>query len=241
MRFVPVPITRGPTDGQTVLFSIWETRVADYEKFIRKDRKREWPEAGFEQKADHPAVNVSWEDAVAFCAWLTEEDRKKGVLGVDKRYRLPSDHEWSCAVGLGREEDAEVIPSAKNAKIADIYPWGKKFPPPSGAGNYYGEETKRNPVSDGREPIEGYDDGFDRTAPVGSFEVNEYGLYDMGGNVWEWCGDWYSTAEEKRVLRGASWNNYTEDYLRSSHRVNRTPTSRLNDRGVRVVVAGGGG
>tara|TARA_R110000850_G_scaffold3926_2_gene18677 strand:- start:124 stop:3600 length:3477 start_codon:yes stop_codon:yes gene_type:complete len=238
MRFVPVPITGGPSDGEIVLFSIWETRVADYEAFIKTNRNREWPELDFKQDDDHPAVNVTWEDAVAFCEWLTEEDRKKGKLGKDEHYRLPTDHEWSCAVGIGKEEDEALLPDAKSGKIADIYPWGKKFPPPKGAGNYYGEETKGNPF-DIREPIEGYDDGYDRTAPVGSFEVNEYGLYDMGGNVWECCQEWVSTKQVRRVLRGGS--GLDSRLLLSSARFSTPPDRSIGFSGFRVVVAGVGG
>jgi len=238
MKLVPVPITGGPSDGETVLFGIWETRVKDYAAFIKENKAHEWPKVDFPQTGDHPAVNVSWEDAQAFCEWLTELDWKKGKLGKGERYRLPTDHEWSCAVGLGREEDAEEIISEKNAKIADIYPWGKKWPPPKGAGNYYGEECARNPASypfgdQNRRSIEGYDDGFDRTSPVGSFKPNGFGLYDMGGNVMEWC-------EENRVLRGASWaGDDTETYLRSSRRVNRPSNTRTHNIGFRIVVASG--
>ena len=118
MRFVPVPITGGPTAGQgelapghqpplvpgaatSVLFSVWDTRVQDYAEFV-KETKREWPKPEFQQGPTHPAVMVSWDDATAFCAWLTERERKAGKLGANERYRLPSDHEWSCAVGLAR-------------------------------------------------------------------------------------------------------------------------------------------
>ncbi len=239
MKFVPVPITGGPSDGKRVLFSIWETRVEDYKAFIKTDRTREWHDADYIQTDDHPAVIVSWDDAQAFCQWLTKEDRKDGKLGKDEHYRLPTDHEWTCAAGLGREEDADVMPWAKDGKIADIYPRGKKFPPPKSAGNYYGEECKRNPIDDWTS-IEGYDDGFDRTAPVGSFEANKYGLFDMGGNVWEWCEDWFSIEEERRVLRGASWHNSKENDLRSSRRNNAIPSVHYNNFGFRVVVAGGG-
>ncbi len=72
MRFVPVKITGGPTRGRTVLFSVWETRKEDYEVFIRKNRDRVWPELAFQQERYAPAVNVSWEDAQAFCKWLTK-------------------------------------------------------------------------------------------------------------------------------------------------------------------------
>ena len=69
--------------------------MKDYEKFIRKDRKREWPGLDFKQRDGHPAVMVSWDDAAAFCAWLTEEERKKGVIGKKDRraddQRAPGD------------------------------------------------------------------------------------------------------------------------------------------------------
>jgi len=156
MRFVPVPITGGPSEGKTIRFSVWETRVKDYAEFV-KDEKRDWPKPDFAQGDDHPAVMVSWEDATAFCAWLTKEERRKRKIGPKDVYRLPTDHEWSCAVGIGKEEDAAAAPAAKDVKITR-YPWGVEFPPPKGAGNYSGEETKRTPVS-GQRPIPGYDDG----------------------------------------------------------------------------------
>ena len=61
MRFVPVLITGGPSDGKTVLFSVRETRVKDYETFIKHNRDREWSEPDFEQEADPPALNMIWE------------------------------------------------------------------------------------------------------------------------------------------------------------------------------------
>ncbi len=239
MKFVPVPIVGGPTAGKTIRFCIWETRVQDYEEFV-KDTKTEWSKPDFEQGPDHPAVNVSWEDATAFCAWLTKEERRKRKIGPKDTYRLPSDHEWSCAVGIGNEEDASLAPVAKNGKVSG-YPWGKEFPPPAKAGNYNGEETARNPVS-GQKPIPGYNDAFDRTAPVGSFPANAFGLHDLGGNVWEWCHEWNDPAvADNRVLRGGSWNDYAVFNLRSSRRSDGTPTSRNDDDGFRVVLELGSG
>ncbi len=72
MKFVPVPISGGPTDQQRVLFSVWDTRVQDYERFA-KETQRDWPKPDFEQGPTHPAVMVSWEDATAFCQWLTAQ------------------------------------------------------------------------------------------------------------------------------------------------------------------------
>ncbi len=246
MRFVPVPITGGPTDGQRVLFSVWETRVKDYADFIKKDRNREWPVPDFNQADDHPAVIVSWEDAVAFCAWLTQEDRNKGLIGKDERYRLPTDHEWSCAVGIGPKEDPSVTPAAKDGKLRNLYAWGSQWPPPKGAGNFCGDETARNPARDSeggpRQPIEGYDDGYDRTAPVGSFEATAFGLFDLGGNVREICEDWFDPAtKDRRVLRGAAWSDSKESGLRSSYRFAYPPTNRYSAFGFRMVLSPYGG
>lgn len=192
MKFVPVPITGGPTDKQRVLFSVWVTRVQDYEVFV-KETKREWLKPNFDQGPTHPAANVSWEDATAFCTWLTERERKAGKLSAGEVYRLPSDHEWSCGVGIGDKEDAAKLPSDKSGKINEVFPWGTQWPPPQGAGNYAGEESQSNPAARNSPrangAIAGYADGFVYTSTVDSFSSNRFGLHDMG----ETCGSGVTT------------------------------------------------
>ncbi len=80
----------------------------------------------------------------------------------------------------------------------------------------------------------GKDKQDETTAPVGTFKPNEYGLYDMAGNVLEWCQDWYSSEQEYKVLRGGSW--YGDAYaLRVAYRNGNDPLGRAGDYGVRCV------
>jgi hypothetical protein len=214
-KFVPVA-------GVDVLFAVWATRVQDYRAFADETR-REWPKPGFEQGPTHPAVNVSWDDAQAFCTWLTKKEQAAGRLGPDQQYRLPTDAEWSVAVGLN--EPSGGTPQSKDAQIKGVYPWGTQWPPPRGAGNYAASLNV---------------DDFANTSPVGSFAANRYGLYDMGGNVWQWCEDWYNNNEQKyRVLRGASFGLDDPDSLLSSYRLHGTPGIRFYGVGFRAVVAVG--
>ncbi len=237
MKFVPVPITGGPTDKQRVLFSVWETRVQDYEVFV-KATGRERPKAMFEQGPTHPAVNVSWEDATAFCAWLTEREHTAGTLGANERYRLPTDHEWSCTVGIEERENPLLSPSVKSGKLLDVFPWGSVWPPPPGAGNFSGEETLGQKTFANLASLKGYRDDFFATAPVGSFPPDRAGLYDLSGNVSEWCEDWHEGTHQKgRVHRGGDWNKAEHDWLLSSYRGGDEPAKRARNYGFRCVLA----
>jgi Sulfatase-modifying factor enzyme 1 len=245
MKFVPVP-------GTQVLFCIWDTRVEDFQAFVNdagydatggmwslgqdgwKQLGTTWKEPGFSQVPTDPVVGVSWYDATAFCTWLTNREHRSGTLTQDRFYRLPTDQEWSIAAGLDSEPGN--TPEEKDSKIA-VYPWGKEWPPPHGAGNYCGEEAKIGNESGSLIVIHGYEDGYPRTSPVGSFAANRNGLYDMGGNVWQWCEDWYNSEQIYRVLRGASWYEYNPARILSSFRRLHTPDRRGADAGFRCVVA----
>ena len=222
MPFVPVK-------GTDVQFCIWETRVKDYAAYAAANAGvvESWKKPfgdKFKQTDTHPVVKVSWHDANAFCAWLTKKELAEGKIKAGQKYRLPTDAEWSVAVGLGKEEGN--TPEEKQMGIKDVYPWGKELPPPVEAGNY----NKSLKV-----------DKFEYTAPVGSFAANKLGLHDMGGNVWEWCEDKYSPTSTRRVLRGASWGIFYRDYLLSSYRYGGAPADRDYDVGFRCVLVDGSG
>jgi formylglycine-generating enzyme required for sulfatase activity len=229
MEFVPVPITGGPTDTAKghgfVLFSKTLATVAQFREFVQAGNKnRPWPKPDFAQGDDHPAVNVSWNDANGFCVWLTAREHQASRLPAAAKYRLPTDHEWSCAVGIGAQEDAGASPKSKAGEI-HVYPWGAAWPPPKGAGNYAESISY---------------DGYDHTSPVKAFSPNVFGLYDMGGNVWQWCADKLdpgdSSAAALRVLRGASWGSGAEKFLRSSSRASGRPADQDELNGFRCVL-----
>ncbi|MBC8165662.1 MAG: SUMF1/EgtB/PvdO family nonheme iron enzyme [Bryobacteraceae bacterium] len=215
-----------------VEFCIWQTRVKDFETFAKAVNLRStgWKTAGFSQGPDHPVVNVTWQEAIAFCKWLTDAERKAGLISANQFYRLPTDLEWSRATGL--PEEPGKTPESRDMGIPDVYPWGTQWPPPPGSGNYTGEETGSDVA------IKGYDDGFAWTSPVGSFAPNKAGLYDMGGNVWQWCMDTWNAESKAKVLRGASWyNGALKLSLLSSCRVHAAPDSSTDNYGFRVVRA----
>ena len=236
MKFVPVPISGNPAGPRTVLFSIWETRVRDYETFVRRT-KQTWPKPNFKQTEMHAAVMVTWDDANEFCKWLTDKERDEGKIGLKDRYRLPTDHEWSCAIGIGADEDADATPSEKNGKIANVYPWGNSWPPPPESGNFCGEETARNPIP-GRPPIQGYKDDFERMAPVGKFPANQFGLHDLAGNATELVEDWYKP--ESPTMRGSCYSWRTPGRFLSSFRIGTPRNSRSSAIGFRCVLEAGG-
>src|SRR5205807_7669566 len=86
------------------------------------------------REPEHPVANVSWEDAKAFCEWLTKKESTEGKLPTGMNYRLPTDEEWSRAVGLQFESGA--TPKERDGKNQVDFPWGTGFPPKGKVGNY---------------------------------------------------------------------------------------------------------
>ncbi|MBU1613593.1 SUMF1/EgtB/PvdO family nonheme iron enzyme [Patescibacteria group bacterium] len=174
---------------------------------------------------NHPVIHVSWNDAVAYCDWLSRTTGQK--------YRLATEAEWEYAARSG----------GKNYK----YSWGNFGPEGKRGGNIADESLKRVFGSSGI--LDGYNDGYVYTAPVGFYDPNELGLYDMTGNVWEWCADWYDgkyynkspehnptgpSSGEYPVLRGGSW--YEDPvYVSCASRGGSLPDARNNGYGFRCV------
>jgi formylglycine-generating enzyme required for sulfatase activity len=180
---------------------------------------------------NHPVINVSWNDATAYCEWLS---KKTGHL-----YRLPTEAEWEFAAGNGARHTT--------------YSWGNGNPIGKKGGNI-NDETVKMQFSD-EEIWNGYNDGFLYTAPVGSFNSNDFGLYDMTGNVWEWCSDFYDynyyksspsldpkgpltgtlKAGYNHSMRGGSWHHESK-LLRIPYRAYSSPTYCQIDIGFRVAM-----
>ena len=236
MKFIPVP-------GCEVLFSIHETRNAEWQVFrameesIRPSWRRTdeddrastghpvfglqgWedaPRAITQDRLDHPAQGVSWMDAQFFCNWLTLRERQEGRLKGNQYYRLPTDGEWSIAAA---------------AAPADVL-----------TGNYAGPEarTDRWPANF---PTSRTGDAFPETSPAGSFPPSATGLYDMGGNALEWVEDDpgtpsqnnATTARTPYTLRGGSWALGKDEDLLVEHRFKARPNRRRIDFGFRCVL-----
>jgi sulfatase modifying factor 1 len=191
-------------------------------------------------------VCVSWVGAAAYCNWLSirgdYEECYRNVrfegwqCDFDKTgYRLPTEAEWEYAARGGQHDPYYT------------YPWGDSID-----GSMANYDDSGDPFETGNSPLTtpvGYYDGDQ--VPAGSDMANGYGLYDMAGNVYEWCNDYYASdyygsspyfinpqgpdsGSSRRVLRGGSWNYFGLYYCTVSHRNDYSPNSANSYIGFRV-------
>jgi formylglycine-generating enzyme required for sulfatase activity len=195
-----------------------------------------WKNPYFKQNENHPVVLVSWNDAVRYCNWRSERDGLSPAYTVNGNnvtwnrsaqagtagYHLPTEAEWEYACRAGT-----TSPFSTGSNIT------------TSQANY-----------NGNGPYNGNAKGTnrERTTNVGSFSPNAFGLYDMHGNVFEWCWDWYgeyssgaqttdpqgAVSSAIRVERGGSWDSLGRS-LRSAYRYGSSPGNRYGDLGFRLV------
>ncbi len=163
-----------------------------------------------------PAVYISWKQAKIFCTWLNRRYTQNIPDGYE--FRLPTDDEWMHCAQCGKSR---------------AYPWGKSMPPAYGN---YSDESLKNYISDWK-GLKGYTDGFIVSCNVEESGSNEWGVFGMAGNVWEWCEDWNDKTYRYKTLHGGSWDYDEKDMIRIDSKGFDRPDTRDDTIGVRIVIA----
>jgi len=190
-----------------------------------------------------PMVQVSWYGAAAYCNWRSQQEAK------EQCYNLSA---WSCDFsknGYRLATEAEWEYAARGGLAGRRFPWGDTIT--HSWANYRSSSSYSYDTSPTRGDHPTWNDGVQPyTSPAGSFAYNGYGLYDMAGNVSEWCNDWYSssyysssptsnptgsTSGTKRVLRGGAWNILAR-HARVAARAHDSPGTCYVNFGFRVVL-----
>jgi formylglycine-generating enzyme required for sulfatase activity len=193
---------------------VYAVTFDDYDRYCAATKQAKPEDRGW-GRGNRPVINVSWNDAQAYCAWLCEQ--------TGRTYRLPSEAEWEYACRAGTDTP---------------FHFGARFT--TDQANFDGNSTYfRSAKGEYRK----------QTVPVGTFPPNAFGLYDMHGNVWEWCQDawhdnydgaptdgsaWEVGGGVARVVRGGSWNFYPA-FARSAFRYHYAPDLRFGGIGFRVL------
>jgi sulfatase modifying factor 1 len=193
--------------------------------------------------ANDPMVQVTWYGAVAYCNWRSQQEGRQICYNLStwtcdyskKGYRLPTEAEWEYA--------------ARGGLSGNRFPWGETIT--HSQANYLSDNSYSYDISPtlSYHPI--WNDGIEPyTSPVGSFAPNGYSLYDMAGNVWEWCNDWFSESYYNisptnnptgpatggyRVIRGGGWF-FNALICRVTYRYGSKTSDRDDGLGFRVVL-----
>jgi len=192
----------------------------------------------------YPSHYISWFGAVSCCNWASIMqglepcyDLDTWHCDLDKRgYRLPTEAEWEWAARGGYEQKR--------------FPWAHKETITHADGNYRSDTNNWYDVSPTRGYHPDYADLRPGSSPVGTFAPNNFGLYDMSGNVWEWTGDWYArysnepknnptgpAAGRFKVFRGGAWRTTAERTTCAVRYISSRPEETVNDVGFRMVIS----
>jgi formylglycine-generating enzyme required for sulfatase activity len=205
-----------------------EVTVGQYRAFARATGRALPPKADFAQSDSHPAVNVSYEDALAFAAWLSRES--------GRHFRLPSEAEWEYAARAGNTQERPATAAEGMCEYGNVF-----------------DQVAAAAHPEYRWSHHDCSDGFAATAPVGSMKPNAMGVADMLGNVWEWTEDcWYDRLRTapagatrgsaaiigpldcRRSIRGGGWGDQPS-LLRFSNRYWARASTRRDDLGFRLA------
>ena len=204
----------------------YEVTVADWKKFTEETEQVMPAKPSWGWNNDYPITNVTWTQAIHYCNWLSKKNNLKPVYTIDGNY-------YSCdfkANGYRLPTEAEWEFAAKGGAKSKHYLY-------SGSNDlelvsWYAQNSNKSPRQ------------------IGTKLANELGIYDMSGNVWEWCWDWYNpvfyktekrdnpTGPEKgenRCIKGGSWDSSKLEYLTPTCRLNSNPTSTTAFYGFRVA------
>lgn len=222
----PVVIQDGPSEGKawisptSFMKFVWipalnrwvgkfEVTNGEYRKMVLGHNSKDFKGRSLNGERQ-PVVYVNFDDAKAYATWLTQRDRER--LG-GMRYRLISEQEWQIVAQCGDSRE---------------YPWGSSMPP------RYGNYSDSASAVNGR--VSGYTDGFVVTCLVELSGANEWGLYGVGGNVWECCAS-DASGMSIGASRGASWNCSDLVYIRCAYRNVSGGSTRNNISGFRLVLS----
>ncbi len=198
----------------------WQSTMGTSAKQQRDKRDSKFSMAGEGDR--HPIYYVNWEEAMEFCRKFTARERAAGRLAADREYTLPTEAQWEYACRAGTTTPF-----------------------------HYGESLSSAQANfDGEDPYGGASKGqyLEKTVAVGTYRPNAWGLYDMHGNVWEWCSDWYGdylrdavgdptgpVSGLSRVNRGGGWL-FSAGYFRSGNRNTNPSAIRGSNLGFRLAL-----
>ena len=220
-----------PATAVTLTKGMWMSRheVTQQEYLTLVGNNPAW----FLGDTNRPVENVSWHEATNYCALLSAREQAAGRLPAGYVYRLPTEAEWEYACRAGSTA-AYCFGDDPTGSELGFYAW------------YWDNSGSTNAPSGFAYYIDG---AYYVTHPVGTRQMNRWGLSDMHGSVWEWCHDWYGTYPGgsvtdpqgatngiARVIRGGNWNGGTA-LCRSANRSAGFPESASSGIGFRAVLA----